>query len=87
MPEEQASKLLFLLRSRGRHAFQAFYDACKKTGLWDAADILNPDGAPHVPESDSPAVLTPADLSDDEDLPDCKQGLILLDMSIPKLPA
>ncbi|GFS16061.1 caspase [Elysia marginata] len=75
VPGDQASKLLYLIRTRGKYAFQALYDCTVSAGLFDAADILKPEKAPHGPSYVGRAEPLPSsvpdEFSEDEDLPDC----------------
>ncbi|RUS86415.1 hypothetical protein EGW08_005793, partial [Elysia chlorotica] len=78
VPGDQASKLLHLITTRGKRGFPGLYDAALASNLFDAADILKPECAPHEPaytamsrsESSSNSMLELDDLSEDEDLPD-----------------
>ena len=45
---EKAFKLLDLIPKRGPFAFDAFYETVLQEGLYEAADVLRPDKAPHT---------------------------------------
>ena len=71
---------MYLIRTRGKNAFQALLDACLESNLFEAADILEPEAAPHEPQYTAqprPEIFSSSvgqndELSEDEDLPDCK---------------
>ncbi|GFO14050.1 caspase [Plakobranchus ocellatus] len=78
-PGDQASALLYLIKTRGRNAFQALYDALLHAEIYEAADVLKPDQGPHGPSYQ--ALAPPGrsssigqgecdELSEDEPLPD-----------------
>lgn len=46
-PQKRAGALLDLIIRRGLHAFNALYLGILKAELYEAADILHPDVAPH----------------------------------------
>lgn len=47
IPADKATRLLDILPKRGEKAFEIFYEAICQGELWDVADILKPDKAPH----------------------------------------
>ncbi|GFO26425.1 caspase [Plakobranchus ocellatus] len=78
-PGHRAMALIDLVKSRGKNAFQVLYDALLHAELYEAADILKPDQAPHGPpyqalappgRSSSSGQGECDELSDDEPLPD-----------------
>ncbi|KAK3768853.1 hypothetical protein RRG08_053384 [Elysia crispata] len=78
VPGEQASELLLEMRTKGMNAFQLLIAACLASNLFEAADILEPEAAPHEPPYTAPSrpeifsssVGQNDELSEDEDLPD-----------------
>ena len=69
------------MRTKGMNAFQLLIAACLASNLFEAADILEPEAAPHEPPYTAPSrpeifsssVGQNDELSEDEDLPDRKQ--------------